>query len=373
MLTRHLYEFDEVISALQLSLLDQNKNGLFWFWELVVSDETDIAKQTVLDMWFLRGGCIDPDILDLGSGSGPGPELYTRVENAIRIADVTVQKLLKDTSTMESRPNMTPIASSEYSKQRRIVRSSRFIASVNPLEFSNISQKNAIQFWISLDAACRQGNRVDAIWLLQVAKFYLSDDGIWSALMCMCRNSVGTDSSRCTNVLTSIRRQQTKNTNSILYQANAVLYLCFKCSERDEYDEYDEYDKCKLTDLTSWNSWNSLLGRRAARLFEIPRESLTHNTTRGKMPQKYTNISELRNPIPHLEDGCRYWKNIQITDDTYDIYFPDDIPDEWSTLDQQKSHGRGCQETLYPDPITVTVREKPVLPFEWVVAICVRP
>ncbi len=43
----------------------------------------------------------------------------------------------------------------------------------------------------------------------------------------------------------------------------------------------------------------------------------------------------------------------------YAAYFPDDIPDEWSAADQQKSHGRGCAETAPPPPFT-PVREEPL-------------
>jgi hypothetical protein len=39
------------------------------------------------------------------------------------------------------------------------------------------------------------------------------------------------------------------------------------------------------------------------------------------------------------------WKRIRRNDDIreafYDLYFPDDIPDEWSAADQEKSHGYG--------------------------------
>jgi hypothetical protein len=390
MLTRHLYEMDEVISALQLCLATNNENGLFWFWELVVSDETEIARQTVLDVWFLRGGCVDPRILGLldsetETETDSDFEFYTRATNAFQGQGQchNAQSLLKETSQMESRPNMTPIASSEHAKQRRIVRSSRFIALLHENEFANISKKNAIQFWISLDSACRQGNRVDAIWLLQVAKFYLSDDGIWSALMCMCRDSKESKSkSKCKDVLTRLKNQTNQtneNPNTILYQANAVLYLCQRSCDRDRYQEIKSETmkniQESLRSKNSWNLFNSVVGRRSARFFAIPRESLTQNTTRGQMPNKYTNISELRNPIPHLEDGCKFWKRVQITDDeTYDKYFPDDIPDEWSTADQEKSHGRGCLDLNLDkkQQELITVRETPALPFEWTVAICVR-
>jgi hypothetical protein len=51
-------------------------------------------------------------------------------------------------------------------------------------------------------------------------------------------------------------------------------------------------------------------------------------------------------------EGCPFWTRVieeevpWLDDDRkeafYDLYFPDDIPDEWSRQDQEKSHGFGC-------------------------------
>jgi hypothetical protein len=46
-LTRHLYEIDEVISALQLCLHEDNDQALFWLWELVVSGEEAAALAAI--------------------------------------------------------------------------------------------------------------------------------------------------------------------------------------------------------------------------------------------------------------------------------------------------------------------------------------
>jgi hypothetical protein len=111
----------------------------------------------------------------------------------------------------------------------------------------------------------------------------------------------------------------------------------------------------------AWASWTPLIGTRKARIYEIPTEALTPTTTRGSLSTKYTNIGELRDPVPSLFEGCAWWRArlqevgavqdeetgavLFPTDDVletfYANYFPDDIPDEWSREDQLKSHGRG--------------------------------
>ena len=100
--------------------------------------------------------------------------------------------------------------------------------------------------------------------------------------------------------------------------------------------------------------WSELEGRRARREFKVRPEACLAATERGKMARTTTNIEEIREPLTALH-GSPYWdtiaaefggwkpiyKNDTSKEAFYDLYFPDDIPDEWSTADQEKSHGRG--------------------------------
>ena len=143
----------------------------------------------------------------------------------------------------------------------------------------------------------------------------------------------------------------------------------------------------------TWATRIEEVGRRRARLYAIPAEALHSQTTRGRIPRKYTNIDDVRDPVQVLSEGCTFWqKTLQIhgieidettgatvfPDDTalesfYDVHFPDDIPDEWSMEDQLKSHGRGVQESAPPAPENLPVRETPVSRRAWNSGIHVRP
>ena len=123
--------------------------------------------------------------------------------------------------------------------------------------------------------------------------------------------------------------------------------------------------KEKATAKKRWDSWAPLIGRRAARLLAIPEKALCPGTTRGDLPSKYTNIADVREPVELLSEGCKFWqetlkeRGITMDDETnticfpnddvlerfYEEFFPDDIPDEWSSADQQKSHGRGMKKS----------------------------
>ena len=137
-----------------------------------------------------------------------------------------------------------------------------------------------------------------------------------------------------------------------------------------------------------WESWNSVVGTRRARIYAIPPEALHTRTTRGQMESKYTNIGDLRDPVPLFAEGCTFWRSAiqeygsrndetgavlfpsdSIQEEFYERYFPDDIPDEWSTADQCKSHGRGCIEKAI---VPVTIKKEPVSRLAWKLAIQVR-
>lgn len=88
-------------------------------------------------------------------------------------------------------------------------------------------------------------------------------------------------------------------------------------------------------------SWNQL-SMRKRRLYAIPFDSLFGMTWRGIGGDT---TDELRDLTKELFQSSPYWKTKACweTDDEkeefYDAYFPDDIPDEWSREDQEKSHG----------------------------------
>ena len=91
--------------------------------------------------------------------------------------------------------------------------------------------------------------------------------------------------------------------------------------------------------------WSLLSRKRQRRVYAIPDECLYGLTKRGCMERTETTLGELYTIQELLYDG---------TEDIEEFYartFPDDIPDEWSLLDQRKSHGSGVLRT--GEPITL--------------------
>jgi hypothetical protein len=385
-LTRHLYELDEVVSALQLCLRSWYGRAVFWTWELVVSDEADLALTTIRDIWLRTGGGYDPTIASMNPNT---PEewisLVLRVIEASKATGTyNAETLLTKTANITERRRTAPPPQSVRAANRRKERSTAFLASLDPAE--SIDHNDATQWWISLDSACRQGATQDAIWLLQAVQQLLSADAIWSALGIASRGGLATG-----NAIRLLQAAATPHpVSQILHQIAATMLLCCPTSKRESM----------LSPLSQpgvghyvrdWTSWASLVGRRAARIHAIPTDALHSQTARGSIEYKFTNVPDLREPLPLLVEGCKWWRtaikaagaiedpdtdtlmfpNDDVYEDFMDTYFPDDIPDEWSLQEQQKSHGRGSLEKASKAPAPIPIREEVLEHRDWIQGIAV--
>jgi hypothetical protein len=99
------------------------------------------------------------------------------------------------------------------------------------------------------------------------------------------------------------------------------------------------------------SEWKNLTGRRKRRVFAIPSECLYRMTERGCLSNQQTTLKKLYElPVTSFE-SCPFWNRVMeeeapwLNDERkeafYELYFPDDIPDEWSKEEQEKSHGYG--------------------------------
>jgi hypothetical protein len=182
------------------------------------------------------------------------------------------------------------------------------------------------EFWLSLSDACKRKNVIAAAWFIKTTTLPTAE--IYKALT---------------------RIEPNVATMLDLPPIAIVRLLC-------ERPPSTEAARAK------WAAWTTLIGRRIARQYAIPDAALTATTTRGSLSSKYTNVADVREPVGLLSEGCKFWQEVlqkrgitmvedmvcfpndDVLEQFYEEFFPDDIPDEWSAADQQKSHGRGCKK-----------------------------
>lgn len=112
--------------------------------------------------------------------------------------------------------------------------------------------------------------------------------------------------------------------------------------------------RCIIDDIAIRNThaslegWIKRQGKRSGRVFAIPHEALYATTTRGQNTVDFSTLEELHDIVPKLKQGTPFWLwilanyNLELDDskeEFFDTWFPDDIPDEWSQQDKNKSHG----------------------------------
>lgn len=363
-LTRHLYESDEVVAALQLSLRSGDTTAaLFWTHELIVSDEAPLALQILRATWLRWGAPHDHYILTLDLS----PTLPLRVAAACAAARGAAPiDLLNAAATVTVPPPGNQLTVTKRQQEARQLRANAFAKAA--AETDETDMPTATAWWLAFEGAIRTASYAAAIWYLQWAQPLLCADTIWAAI------AAATATHR--HIVAGFRDAASAHpTCQLLHQTAAVLFLARYAQEMPPPIILDAAVISSAE--TQWAEWDRMTGRRAGRALAIPAAALHAGTTRGALSAAYTNIDDCRNPLTLLPQACRFWRSavalagMTINPDREDAefpsdnhleafhatYFPDDLPDEWSATDQQKSHGRGCAETAPPDPSVVYVRD----------------
>jgi hypothetical protein len=386
-LTRNLYEIDEVVSALGLTVRRNNMGkALFWLWELLVSDEPQLAFSTLENAWLLWGGGNDPLWLESGPPQTTAQWLVAvqRVGVACQwTGSLNGQRFINITAEMITAPPADPV----YLRPEHRTGAMRFSSLLSAGE--GVSGEEAAAFWVKLYNACVSGKRIDSTWLIQNASERLSADAVWSAIYVVAEQYP--DAVVLLPIVRLLRSSAGAHPVSLLkYQVAVLLIMCETAGRRKEMCTPAKFS----TGLYEryWGEWLAECGRRSVRQMAIPVDALHAGTRRGGMTPDQSTLSELWNPVAGLVEGCKFWRTVlsggegvRVDADTGEVvfdtdealeefyvrYFPDDIPDEWSLADQLKSHGPGAKGVGPADPTTLYIRETPLPDTVWTSGISI--
>lgn len=315
-LSKHLYRIDEVISSLRWCIITHNVNETaFWAIEVYQSNLLQEALEILETIWLTNIG--------FGSWYALHLILFVYEEGEIseqewidiacafaklRICDSTIfHLLLRGSITSE----WTPAFSHSQLYE---------------------GPKDAV-----LD--CLKRGKLQEAWLLG-RSMAIGDQ--WQLLEELAR-----DMERSSELLTL------KTLRPSAYECLASAYVLVSLDHitwlsSQKALENNIPDEVTAT-IETWASETSMRKRRAIK----PRmEALLYLTDRSHQSQGcqnelQLNFEETLKRSPYWIDVLsEYMKNGQWISDRnkeefYDTHFPDDIPDEWSAADQQKSHGRG--------------------------------
>ncbi len=121
-----------------------------------------------------------------------------------------------------------------------------------------------------------------------------------------------------------------------------LMSLCLTPSQREQSIQTGV--KMVPTErLQEWlTEWSSVLGRKAGRIFSIPYYGLYGTWGRGRMIQTKDTLGQLQDIEKGVKE-CPFWEDVIVGKpwEEWEEYFPDDIPDEWTRSEKEKSHGSG--------------------------------
>ena len=285
MLTRHLYELDEVCKALVTALrYRRTKEAVFWARELILSHEDAALEQTMIVAWLLLLGAPCIHWLDAWTGVksdlGGCQRLVLVAEMSRLIAPGVLKAPLKCFYMAARGPAAVADAEAVTAavSENDMFRLCWHLGPLKPAEL--------------LDALCAF---VDSPEIFNTLKLLVAGRGLAAPI-------------------------------KTLLSVSAIHVLCLNELPAELEPELS-------AEVATWLAeWEPLIGRRAGRIYSI------------EMPQVMEG-DLLGSAVEVMGRGCAFWQSelaLIIGDDSLekvvDKQFPDDIPDEWSVTERSKSH-----------------------------------
>jgi hypothetical protein len=193
----------------------------------------------------------------------------------------------------------------------------------------------------------RRGKLLEA-WLFARA---LNTKEVWSTLQILCPNI--TKAALITLQTLNVSERERLASAFVLVSINEETWVSANTAfqQRPVPEEFKEK-------LYAWDSESSLRKRRE---FKVRPEAIAYICERSTLSTSETTESDIGKNLESTLSSSPYWQSIledyQVNGDWksdrykemfYNTYFPyaeDDIPDEWSSVDREKSHGRGHGKT----------------------------
>jgi hypothetical protein len=316
-LTIHLYRRDEVLASLRWAIITNNyTETAFWGLELYDSNMEEDVLSMLTRLWFTEIGfgsfkslekIRDLDLTDRDSWVGYLISAWTRV----KVHDSTAFHLLIRGASEPT--SWTP--SFAHSK-----------------EYTSIAE--AFE-------DCLSRGKIEEAWLLARA---LEPAQQWLILE---KLAAALQRSRELHVLRTILGD---------CEARAAAHVLVTLDETMWLAAMKDLDMRELpVELgTAIDSWDNEDSSRKRRVFKIRPEAILFITDRSSQPVNISCQTDIMDSLLENLRASTYWSAVlenfmagekwlseDSKEDFYDTFFPNDIPDEWSEADREKSHGRG--------------------------------
>ena len=343
-LSRHLYSLDEVQAALLYSTSRNNPSeALFWSQELILSGCVGETISSLFQSWLWNTGPM-------------------RIQWLINAWKTLASDELSEDDILLSTYQLSTI---HHSNRDNSLWNILVLTAQNPNTMPDSVTRKTPHVIPSEDSkelyfirAIFQGKSQSAWWITQ----FMDTERVWILLDWVAENIHTKFQEQYKLSLEILQNYEQllgykSDEYDVVTRCMAVIMLCIWPDKQDESFRplTNEIDKNNAQTL---NELSASVGRRERRVYQIPNSCLYGTTQRGRSKWSQSNYTQLYNVEKYLigcpfwdevlaecanvsEDGEIKWHNDDKMEEFYEKYFPDDIPDEWSKKDQQKSHGDG--------------------------------
>lgn len=329
-LSRHFYALDEVQVALQYATIrNDRKETLFWCQEMILSGYVSEAISALFEAWLWQKGSFCLAWLTSVWSTLSSEECS---EDDILLAAYQLTSHERDHSLW----NILCLTAMNHPPER-----------VTPKTPSLCVLDEREQYMVR---ALFQGKAYSAWWMAR----QLNPNRLWSLL----KEYLESQSVDVTYLIAlqsydKLLGYQTSEYDTII-QCLAVLSACLTPIQRTKSNKpLPPSIDC----LTTLAEWAACIGTKKRRIYSIPVMCLYGMTKRGHLKWSQNTFKSLNDiesdllgcPVWEEEldgyiklvDGRIQWKSDDAKEDWYETFFPDDIPDEWTKADKEKSHGDG--------------------------------
>lgn len=344
-LSRHFYPLDDVHAALRYAVgRSQPQEAVFWCQELLWSGCASEAVSTLFEAWLWQVGPFRLAWLHSAWKALASEEI---TEDGIRLAAYQLGTL--------------SAAQRDHSLWQILVLGRKGVAPPDRLTrrvptgipFTKEKEVYLVRALYQGKARCAwwMAQRIDAARVWELLRWYTGAhvaDAYREAYM-LCLTAL-----QEYDQLLGYRSDE----YDVIVCCAAVLALCLTPSQQGEslrpmMEALDPRAAVKLAE------WETVYGRTQARVYSLPTGCLYGVTLRGRSKWSQHNRGQLYD-IENALVGCPFWDDAIAeygtihdnggridwqSDDAretfYSRYFPDDIPDEWTREEKQKSHGDG--------------------------------
>lgn len=320
-LTLHLYRKDEVLGALRWALINRNiSESIYWGIELFDSDMEDSALELLEFVWITEIGfaCVSllTHILSIYKKGELDRDIWISLLYSItqiKARDSTLLYLLIRGA------NESNLWSPRFHHSRT------YMTIHDALE-DTLSRKKLLESWF-ISRALDSNEQ----WLIldKLIKRYPQRE----------------------EFILTIRESDLSDLTQRLI---AIVLLCLKDSLQETPFVLRELPSETRVSIDEWDKEGSL---RKRRVYKIRQEALLYLTQRSQDSELISSESDIQDELlesllnspywsdilnGYMKEGC--WTSDSYKEMFYETYF-DDIPDEWSREDREKSHGRGLART----------------------------